>query len=256
MAGLRFFPTVVHVPHSSVTIPRGLRDQFILTQLELDRELLHMTDRYTDELFALPKAMTTTVIYPVSRLVVDPERFLDNQSEPMAAKGMGVVYTKTSDQRPLRRPISRAEREALVSEYYVPHHRKLNAAVARALSSSGKCLIIDAHSFPSAPLPYENDQGPERPAICIGKDEYHTPAELERAAVEAFRREFDRVAVNRPFSGALVPDDYYRKDKRVRAIMIEVNRSLYMDEATGQKSAGFGEVKALIRRALRGIMHA
>jgi N-formylglutamate amidohydrolase len=37
--------------------------------------------------------------------------------------------------------------------------------------------------------------------------------------------------------------------------MIEVNRSLYMDEETGQKTAGFGGVRARIRRALGGIIH-
>jgi len=256
MAGPKFSLTVIHIPHSSTAIPRNLRHQFILRQPELESELLRMTDRYTDKLFALPPGLATTVISPVSRLVVDPERFLDDTMEPMAAKGMGVVYMKTSFKRPLRCPISRAERAALISKYYAPHHRKLSAAVAKILSSCGKCLIIDAHSFPSVPLQYENDQRPNRPAICIGTDEYHTPAELERAAVETFRREFDPVAVNRPFGGALVPADYYRKDKRVQAIMIEVNRAIYMDEVTGQQLAGFNGVKEGIRRALTIIIDA
>jgi N-formylglutamate deformylase len=38
------------------------------------------------------------------------------------------------------------------------------------------------------------------------------------------------VAVDRPFAGALVPMRFYRKDLRVRAIMVEVRRDLYMDE--------------------------
>jgi len=246
---------IAHIPHSSTLIPEKVLGQFLLAETDLQRELLRMTDRFTDELFALPAAMATMIVFPVSRLVVDPERFEDDSKEEMVAKGMGVVYTKTSDRRALRRPITSAEREALISKYYAPHQRKLSAAVARALSSSRTCLIIDAHSFPSAPLPYEDDQTPERPAICIGTDAYHTPPDLERATVEAFRREFDSVAVNRPFRGALVPTDYYRKDKRVRSIMIEVNRSLYMDEETGQKTAGFGGVRARIRRALGEIIH-
>jgi N-formylglutamate deformylase len=44
-------------------------------------ELLHMTDGYVDELFALPAAEAVTVAYPVSRLVCDPERFeVDGES--------------------------------------------------------------------------------------------------------------------------------------------------------------------------------
>ena len=61
-----------------------------------------MTDAFTDELFALPNAIR--VISPVSRLVLDVERLPDD-SEPMAKVGMGMIYTKTADGRPLRRTL-------------------------------------------------------------------------------------------------------------------------------------------------------
>lgn len=43
-----------------------------------------MTDRYTDELFAFPETAATTIAFPMSRLVVDPERFTDDALEPMS----------------------------------------------------------------------------------------------------------------------------------------------------------------------------
>ena len=49
----------------------------------LAHELLVMTDRYTDELFALPGEEAATVAHPVSRLVCDPERFDDDSQEVM-----------------------------------------------------------------------------------------------------------------------------------------------------------------------------
>jgi N-formylglutamate deformylase len=51
------------------------------------------------------------------------------------------------------------------------------------------------------------------------------------------------VAVDRPFSGALVPTRFYRKDPRVRAIMVEVKRGLYMDEQSGARLPRFDEVR-------------
>lgn len=42
-----------------------------------------------------------------------------------------------------------------------------------------------------------------------------------------------RVALNRPFSGTLVPMKHYRSDPAVSSIMIEINRGLYMEEKTG-----------------------
>jgi hypothetical protein len=83
---------VVDVPHASLVVPVGVAAELLITSAALERELLVMTDRYTDELFALPPDAATTVTFPVSRLVVDPERCGDNEREPMSRKGMGVMH--------------------------------------------------------------------------------------------------------------------------------------------------------------------
>jgi len=59
--------------------------------------------------------------------------------------------------------------------------------------------------------------------------------------------------VNRPFSGTIVPIDFYRKDKRVSSIMVEVNRRLYMDEGTGEKSTSFEDCLKRIGVIMAGI---
>ena len=89
-------PILLHIPHSSLNIPKAVRDMLCVSEAELERELLRMTDRYTDILFDLPTITNHSIIYPVSRLVVDPERFEDDAMELMAAIGMGVIYTATS----------------------------------------------------------------------------------------------------------------------------------------------------------------
>ncbi|MCL0044082.1 N-formylglutamate amidohydrolase [Dehalococcoidia bacterium] len=69
----------------------------------LDSELLAMTDLFTDQLFGQAGSYGATLfINRVSRLVMDPERFPDDQDEPMSAKGMGAIYTKTSQGGDLR----------------------------------------------------------------------------------------------------------------------------------------------------------
>ena len=90
-----------------------------------------------------------------SRLVLDPERFLDDKDEPMADFGMGVIYTKTSDGSLLRDMPQEEERENLIHKYYVPHHRALTNAVEFEIQEGGYTQIIDCHSFPSIPLPYD-----------------------------------------------------------------------------------------------------
>jgi N-formylglutamate amidohydrolase len=241
---------VVHIPHPSLVAPSDVAASLLLTPAELQHELLVMTDRYTDELFALPSSLATTVAFPVSRLVVDPERFTDDDSEPMARKGMGVVYERTAAGHPLRHPPSAEHRRELLARFYEPHHAALTAAVQAALAAHETCLLIDGHSFPTRPQPYEDDQDPDRPDICIGTDASHTPGWLRDIAVRAFEELGWSVAVDRPFAGALVPMRFYRKDLRVSAVMIEVRRGLYMDERSGARLPGFDDVRERISGTL------
>jgi len=243
--------TVIHVPHASKVIPEEVRGQFVLTDQLLSDELRLMTDAHTDELFEIPETLARTVRYPISRLVVDPERFVDDELEIMVKKGMGVVYTGTAAGTQLRRKLTTDERQRLIDQYYWPHHRKLSSQVSECLDANHYCLIMDAHSFPSRPLPYELDQAPSRPDICIGTDSEHTPNWLSQKTEAVFKSFGWSVEVDRPFAGALVPNDYYRCDaKRVHSIMIEINRGLYMDEQTGEKISAFNQVKDGISKVL------
>ncbi len=243
-------PVVIHVPHSSTVIPDEIRRTLAITDAELTDELLRMTDHFTHELFEIAPSEAVPVIAPVSRLVVDVERFPSDEDEPMAAAGMGVVYMKTSRGGVLR---TSASRGSLVTSYYEPHHATLARAVQAAIDAHGRCLIIDAHSFSSVPLPHEPDQDPDRPDICIGTDSFHTPPELRDRAVEAVDAVGWTVAIDRPFAGCLVPLEFYGADSRVQSIMIEVNRRLYMGEHTGERLPTFDVVRASIGALVRSL---
>jgi N-formylglutamate amidohydrolase len=241
---------VIHIPHTSTVIPPEYRNQFVLSDEDIAAELVRMTDAYTDELFALAPEAATTVKFPVSRLVLDPERFEDDQQESMASRGMGVIYQRSSLCGPLRREISGDEREALLARFYRPHHQALTEAVQKSLDSHDKCLIIDAHSFSSKPWPYEPDQTSTRPEICLGTDDFHSPKDLTNIAVDAFKSQGFGVDLNRPFAGSLVPMRYYQTNWKVWSIMVEVRRDLYMDERTGLKNSSFQVTLDRIQKAM------
>lgn len=245
---------VWHLPHDSVAIPADVRDQFVLSEAELAAEILRMTDHATGRLFGLDNTKASVIRAPVSRLVVDVERFPDDVDEPMAGRGMGVIYSRTSDGRQLRRALSEAERLRLLERWFWPHHRRLTDAVQKTLDRDDRCLVVDCHSFPSKPLPYEADQSSDRPDICLGTDDFHTPAWLLQSATLGFRTQGFSVAINRPFGGALVPLSHYRQDRRVLALMVEVNRRLYLDEDSGEVSAAMEAVVKRLRGALRALM--
>jgi N-formylglutamate deformylase len=246
-------PVVVHVPHASTLVPQGERKRVLLNEQQLAAELLRLTDAHTDELFPSPPDVFAQVRFPISRLIVDPERFEDDELELMSRVGMGVIYNRTTDGAPLIHPVTHEERARLIEQYYRPHHTRLEGAVTEAIAAHGTCLVVDGHSFPSQSLRSEIDQSPSRPDICIGSDPFHTPPELRDRALSAVRSAGLSVALNRPFAGALVPASRYRTDPRVLAVMIEVNRKLYMDEQTGIRSNGFEKTRRLVEDLVRSV---
>ena len=251
-------PVIVHVPHSGTHIPAEVRSQFVLDDETLRQEIVQLTDWHVDELFdGILEIGGVIFVNRLSRLVVDPERFVDEAREEMASKGMGAVYTRTAEGMPLRRDgFSSAERERLLSEYFVPYAKAFKRLTAETLARFDHCLIIDAHSFPSAPLPYELDQSPNRPDICIGTDSFHTPENLA-CSIEQKCGEFGMsVARNRPFSGTYVPMRFFGKDGRVASVMIEVRRGLYCDETTGEKLAAFGKVREIVGALMAAVTAA
>jgi N-formylglutamate deformylase len=246
-------PTIIHVPHASTIVPREERARLLLNEGDLDAEILRMTDAYTDEIFPGPSQGFEQLRFPVSRLILDPERFENDEDEPMSRVGMGVIYTMTSLKTPLAQAPDADDRDRLLNTYYRPHHARLERLVSDALAEYGTCLVVDGHSFPARPLPYEPDQRLERPDICIGTDTFHTPDHLLNVALEMVRDAGFSVDVNRPFAGVLVPSLHYGVDARVNALMIEVNRSLYMDEATGEKTSIFENTRRFVHSLVNAL---
>ncbi len=237
-------PLCLHVPHASSVIPEDLRGDFLVGAVELASEQLRLEDRYTDELFGAGWPAAQTWRAPVSRLVVDVERFRSDDREPCAALGMGAVYVRGTRGQALRRP-DPERREVLLKTYYDPHHRACEAATAQALATWGRCVVLDAHSYPRGPLPTQGAEAPQ-PEIGLGTDAFHTPPALCELARTYFKDHGLEVGVDVPFSGTFVPTCFWRSDPRVHSLMVEVRRDLYMDEATGAKNGGFARIQDLL----------
>lgn len=241
---------IIHNPHSSLYIPEKYKRLFVISEEEINYELLHMTDLYTDDLFNI--GGTKQVKGKVSRLICDYERFLCDDDEIMAERGMGVCYTSSSNLTPLKK-VSPTHREEIINSYYLPHQDEVEMSVATALSKYHKAFIIDGHSFSSKPLIYEDDRSFFRPDICIGTDSYHTSSDALSYFISSFESLGFRVDINSPYRGTFVPLIYYKKDRRVESIMIEVNRSLYINEDTGEKKSDYDYIKRAIKNVVMGM---
>ena len=234
-------PVIGHIPHASILIPPDVRQSLAISGDDLTEELRRVTDWYVDELFVW--LGDRAVVCPVSRLVVDVERFDNDEDEVMASRGMGAVYTKTSDGRPLRSTLTDGERTNLLDRFYHPHHREAEKRVQSCLDQYGRCLILDCHSFPSRPLPCDQDQNMPRPDICIGTDPFHTPPALTTGVTDYFRSLGLTVFHDKPYRGTFVPSLFHAANRRVSSLMIEISRRLYMDETTGNKNRSFESLR-------------
>lgn len=233
---------ILHIPHASTIIP--FRDGYLVDDDTLRAEQLALTDWHTDDLFA--NEHDIAVVAPFSRIFCDPERFTDDAQEVMSRYGMGVCYTHTDAGQEMRR-IDAEQRERILNDHYRPHHERLSAAVRNALKIHGRATIIDCHSFPAVPLHRDLDQAPERPDYNIGTDAFHTPPELVEAARTYFAQQGQSLWVDRPYSGSLVPAEYYHREPRVRSIMLEVNRARYLQPGSDERSATYAQVKAVVQ---------
>lgn len=251
-------PLVLHVPHARSAMPPEVLAEFVVDAAELESHQLRSVDHFTDELFGADFAACTRVEFPISRLAVDPERFELDEREPMAARGLGVLYERGHDGCVIRRPVTGARRQELLDRWYRPHHARLAEAVAQAIDARGRVLVVDCHSFPPEPLAVDHDRRVPRPDLCIGTAGIHTPAALVDAAHCCCWRWGFSVQVDAPYAGSIVPIDRLGTDPRVQSVMVEVNRALYMRAEGGKpvKTDGFWRLRAFLTELVEALRDA
>ena len=236
---------ILHIPHASLRIPDY--GQYLLPRDAVDTEALHLTDLYTDELF-VGGHHDTAIQADFCRVYCDVERFDNDALEPMSKFGMGATYVQCDDGRQLR-SLTPAERDAIMQTCYFPHHKRLTEAVDAAVLQTGEARIVDCHSFPDRPLQCSLYQGDAKFDFNIGTDTFHTPAEWIEASVKFFANHGFRLGIDEPYAGSIVPIKHYQKDKRVKSIMLEVNRNLYMNN-NYTRGPRFAEIKDVITEFL------
>ena len=253
VAGDASSPYVIHVPHSSVTIPDDVRAQLQLDDDALAEELRLLTDAHTDELAIRAAGQVRPrpwlCVNRLSRLVVDPERLPDDH-EVMFGVGMGTVYTRTSGGLMLRDDDEQA-REALLSRYLTPYAEAMADLVDERIAATGQAIVLDFHSYSPRALPYERYQDARRPPVCVGVDFDHTPAALvERVSVAC--SVLGEVVVNEPFVGTYIPLRHFGRNILVTSVMVEIRRDIYMCEDGSLDPEGTGRVLEALVTILEG----
>ena len=217
---------LLHVPHSSTAFPEGSK----YTWNDLDDEERLLIDYYTDELFEPQQdsKQINSIVFPYCRLFCDVERLV---KDPLEAKGLGISY---------RRSLGAVFRSFGTLQkaypYYVDHH----AAMSKKIVEKNRgILLIDCHSFSSVPNLLNSN--PPDIDICIGYNDDETCPNKSFVSTIAlyFESMGYKVGINTPFSNSKTFEVPIKYD----SFMIEVNKRLYMNEGTLDKTDGFMRLK-------------
>lgn len=215
---------LIHIPHSSLYIPRIYKKISLVSEEELEKENIFMCDNKIDELIDNKEQ---SLIFNYSRLYCDVERFRDD-SEIMNKYGMGYIYTKTSTGKKIFDSPSLSHKKE-IDLIYENHHKKLDDYVTRILNKYNKCIIIDLHSYSDHQVAnlfnYQNT-----PDICLGTEEAYYNQELIDTIKEYFENYGYSVMLNYPYSGSIIPNKYFNKtNTNIVSVMIELNKKIYID---------------------------
>ena len=222
---------LLHIPHSSKSFPESSLFSFN----DLDNQERLLVDYYTDELFVPTKEAehVSSVVFPYCRLYCDVERLIN---DPLEKDGLGISYHRnvpTGRNSYTFRSFS-SMNEAFMQ--YVDFH----ALMSKKLFEMGDMtLLIDCHSFSA--LPNLLNSNPPDIDICIGFNEDETCPDkvVIGNIVQYFKSLGYKVGINKPFSNSKT----FSVPVRYHSVMIEVNKRIYMNEETLEKTNGFYKLR-------------
>jgi N-formylglutamate amidohydrolase len=191
---------------------------------------------------------------------LDPRMF-ENRLPPFAntrsmrvAGGLGTIPRIVADGHEIYRGrLSVEEGLRRIEWLYKPYHRALRQIVHRTARLFGHAVLIDCHSMPSTSLSREEAAKAD---IVLG-DRYGTSCSSQLTdLVETALQGCGYVVIrNKPYAGGFITEHYGEPGLGRHALQIEINRSLYMDERTLLRNAGFDQLAGNLKTAFRRIIH-
>jgi N-formylglutamate amidohydrolase len=167
-----------------------------------------------------------------------------NTRSPRVAAGLGTIARVVAGGDDIyARKLQVADALARIERCYRPYHAELGRLVEQTLQRFGCSMLLDCHSMPSATGPAaggpaDTDGGRATADFVLGDCFGSACAPVVMETVErTLRAKGYRVARNAPYAGGYTTRHYGRPQDGLHALQIEINRALYMDERTLERTA-------------------
>jgi N-formylglutamate amidohydrolase len=258
-------PFVFCSPHSG-----RIYTSAFLERARLDAHTLRKSeDCYVDELLQGVVALGAPLIaarFPRAYVDVnrepyelDPDLFegplppFANTQSVRVVGGLGTIARIVADAEEIyrcRMPVGVALER--IDRLYKPFHAALTSLVEETHRAFGMAILIDCHSMPSAPA---GQPSQSRPDFVLG-DRFGASCDIKltRLLQEALVRQGFDVHIDRPYAGGFITESYGRPGRGFHALQIEINRALYLNEMTLERTAGFQRLKTSLEVALGKIL--
>jgi N-formylglutamate amidohydrolase len=259
-------PLVLDSPHSGREFPAD----FDAAVSEFD--LREGEDCFVDELYAPATELGVPLLaarFP--RTYLDPNRhhgdidleLIEGGSWPheylpsgKARIGKALVWRTLDDGRAIyARRLRVDEVLARIERCHAPYHARLRALLDETHRRFGAVYHLNCHSMPAVGGKMgEGGEGRPRAEFVLGDRDGTTcdPAftEVVRATLVSMGY---AVAVNDPYKGVELVRAYSDPAACRHSLQVEINKKLYMDEATRGKHAGFDRLQADLTRLVEAI---
>jgi len=252
-------------PHSGFAWPEDFRTAATADQVR------STWDAYVDELWAdAPAGRATLLAAHFPRAYIDANRAEDDIDPALleapwpgalattdySHRGMGLIrrYALPGVAMYARR-LDTAEVRHRIEHYYRPYRRLLRGALDELHARHGMVWHFNCHSMKSRGNAMNTDSGALRPDFVISDQLGRTadPA-LTQWTADYFAGRGFSVKINDPYRGGNLVGTFGAPERRRHSIQIEINRALYMDEATFARGPRFaavrGELAGFVRAAV------
>lgn len=258
-------PLVLDSPHSGTAYPDDFGARAPLEKLR------QAEDTYVDELFgSAPSVGATLLAACFPRAYIDPNRsLLDMDTALLEApwpgpavpgrkteRGIGLIWRLLDTGEPIYdRKLSIAEVTRRITNYHQPYQKAVKDALDETHARFGAVWHLNCHSMPAVSAAVsEEGPGVPRPDFVLGdRDGSTCHAEFTHLVRDQLVHLGYAVKINDPYKGVELVRAFSDPGAGRHSLQIEVNRRLYMDERTREKSAGFATLSQDLHRLLVAI---
>ena len=263
-------PLVFDSPHSGTEYPADFG--YVCDFLQLRRA----GDSYVDELFAsapthgapLLKAHFPRSYIDVNRAIDDVDPAILDGDWPYGAinptarsdSGIGLIRRLVAPGQPLYgAPLAPEVVKNRIDTYYIPYHAALKELLDEAHYNFGQVYHVNCHSMPnSTAFPKRitamvGNQIKPSDFVLSNRDGTTSGTDFMHSMRDILQDLGYRVSLNDPFKGVELVQRYSRPSRGRHSVQIEVNKALYMDEGSCEKSADFDSIRSDIKQFVAGV---